>query len=79
MKLPQQHHSKRASLKKEDFNRLIRYIKPPPIAGQKVIGNIKIITKRSSTLNGMVEATKNENKMMADGINRQYEHNQLRN
>jgi hypothetical protein len=74
-----QHHSRRTSLKKEHFNRLIRYIKPPPITSQEVIGNIKITRKRSTTLNGMVEATKHENKMMADGINRQYEHNQLRN
>jgi hypothetical protein len=27
----------------------------------------------------MVEATKHENKMMANGINKQYEHNQLQN
>ncbi len=77
--MPQQHHSKRTSLKKEDSNRLIRYIKPPPIIGQEATSNIRTIRKRSTTLNGMVEATRHENKMMANGINRQYEHNQLGN
>ncbi len=77
--MPQQHYSRRTSLKEEDFNRLIKYIKPPPITSQEAIGNIKIIRKRYTTLNGMVEATKHENKMMANGINKQYEHNQLQN